>query len=50
MNDFEHNIRLSQAGHPQDQPETRYAWRWKLWYGWPIGFTILAVIGARAFA
>jgi hypothetical protein len=45
----EHQIRLSQAGHPQDEPETRSSGLWL--YAMAIGgFTILAVIGVWAFA
>jgi hypothetical protein len=45
----ENDIRLSQAGHPQDEPESKYWWSGIALYGWVIAFA-LAGVGVLVFA
>lgn len=39
MHNIEHQVRLHLPDFPSDELETRYAWRWKLYWA-------LAVLGA----
>lgn len=55
MNQLDYLIRQHQAADYPEEPETKYAWRYRLYYGWPasvlsVGLIAVACAVWRHFA